>query len=102
MSSGLSRKELTDLCQVFQSFPGIRDVVVFGSRAKGTAKPGSDVDLAVKGASDSEIIRLSASLNEETTLPYFFDVVAFETITSHELREHIERVGVLIYSSANL
>ena len=56
------------------------------------------MDLAVKGCSDSEIILLSAALNEETTLPYFFDVVAHEKISSQDLLEHIARVGVLIYS----
>jgi uncharacterized protein len=53
--------------------------------------------LAVKGCSEDDAMRLSAVLNEETTLPYFFDVVIYETIQSSDLSEHIDRVGETIY-----
>jgi len=33
-------------------------------------------------------------LNEETTLPYFFDVINLEKIKSSNLIQHIERVGI--------
>lgn len=99
MSHGLSSDDLACLQRVFRSCLSLQEAILFGSRAKGTFHSGSDVDLAVKGCSDSEVIALSASLNEETVLPYYFDVVAVETITSPELLDHIERVGVLLYSS---
>ena len=74
---------------------------MFGSRAKGTFRAGSDVDLAVKGCSDSDVTLLSAALNEETTFPYFFDVVAYEKISNQELLAHIDRVGVTLYIKRN-
>lgn len=98
MNSGLSSSELDGLCQVLQSFPSVQEAVLFGSRATGTFRAGSDVDLAVKGGSDSDVILLSATLNEETTLPYFFDVVAHDEIKNQDLLEHIARVGVTIFS----
>lgn len=78
-------------------FPAIRESVLFGSRAKGTFSAGSDVDLALKGCSENDALQLSALLNEETTLPYFFDVVVYETIQNRDLSEHIDRVGLKIY-----
>jgi predicted nucleotidyltransferase len=98
VNSGLSSGELNDLCRVLQGFPSVQEAVLFGSRAKGTFRTGSDVDLAVKGCSDSDVVLLSAALNEETAFPYFFDVVAHEKISSQDLLDHIARVGVTVFS----
>jgi len=98
VNNGLSSEEMTCLCKVLQENLSVQEVILFGSRAKGTFHPGSDVDLAVKGCSDSDVISLSAALNQETILPYFFDVVAYEKISSFDLLDHIERVGVTLYS----
>jgi predicted nucleotidyltransferase len=97
MSSGLSQAEQDVIRKSIETLPSIREAVLFGSRAKGTFSAGSDVDLSVKGCSEEDAVRLSAILNEETTLPYFFDVVVYETIQSHDLIEHIDRVGLKIY-----
>ena len=97
MSSGLSPAEVDIICHAAKKLMSVREVVLFGSRAKGTFSTGSDVDLAVKGCSTDDAIRLSSILNEETTLPYFFDVVVYETIQSRDLIEHIDRVGMKIY-----
>jgi len=66
--------------------------ILFGSRAKGDYRQGSDVDLAIVG--DERWV--SYMLNEETPLPYFFDVIHLEKITNDALRRHIERVGKTI------
>lgn len=97
MNSGLSSEEMRTLCDALKMFPSVQTAVLFGSRAKGTFSRGSDVDLAVKGCSETEVIAVSATLNEEVPLPYFFDVVACERISSPDLLEHIHRVGVIIY-----
>jgi len=97
VNSGLSKEEMRTLCAALQMFPSVQKAVLFGSRAKGTFSEGSDVDLAVKGCSETEVIAVSAALNEETPLPYFFDVVACERISSPDLLEHINRVGIKIY-----
>ena len=68
---------------------------LFGSRAKGTYKAGSDIDIAIKGSNIDHklVMALSTRLNEETTMPYFFDIVHYDGITDPELRAHIDRVG---------
>ena len=73
---------------------------MFGSRAKGNYKIGSDVDLAIKGGRLTYEItaRLADCLNEDKPLPYFFDVVHYDAIAEPKLKEHIDRVGIDIYT----
>ncbi len=96
---GLLENDLTLIVRAATQLPEIQQVILFGSRAKGTQKPGSDVDLAIKGQDIAyeTAIRLASLLNEETPLPYFFDVVNYDAITEPQLLEHIDRVGVLIF-----
>ncbi len=68
---------------------GIKKSIVFGSRAIGREKRGSDVDIAIVG----DELKANYILNEETNLPYYFDVINLEKITNKELLEHIKRVG---------
>ena len=74
---GLLERDLQWIEKAIAKYPEIEEAVIFGSRAMGNYKKGSDVDLAVKGARiDRRIInRLSDDLNEEYPLPRFFDVV---------------------------
>jgi|GEM_PF-494321 len=99
MQYGLSQRNLNDIWDAFTHFPEIEQVLLFGSRAKGNYRPGSDVDLAVKGQSlhRRQINRLSDLLNEEYPLPYFFDVLHYETLANLDLVAHIDRVGKIIY-----
>jgi predicted nucleotidyltransferase len=96
---GLPESDLTLIAHAAKQFPEIHQVILFGSRAKGTHKPGSDVDLAIKGKNLAyeSAIRLASLLNEETPMPYFFDVVNYDAITEPQLIEHIDRVGVVIF-----
>ena len=49
---GLTLKELEILKYVFKNFDEIKEVILFGSRALGTHKTASDIDLAIKGNVD--------------------------------------------------
>lgn len=99
MGIGLQQEELAEIIRVLQDFPGIEEALIFGSRAKGSYKKGSDIDIAVKGSGiNHEVVAaLSFQLNEETTLPYFFDIIHYEEISEQELLAHIDRVGKYIY-----
>lgn len=101
---GLRESDLLFIGKALDQVAGLRKAVVFGSRAKGSHRPGSDVDLALFGDSVStdDLIRLSESLNELAPLPYRFDVVQYETITSADLRQHIDRVGECIWRNGIL
>jgi predicted nucleotidyltransferase len=94
---------MADFTAELRRVPEVDEAWVFGSRAKGTHKPGSDVDLAIGGprVDFAVVSRLRYRLNEETQLPYSFDVVDRSTIQSQELRDHIERVGLLVYKKGD-
>jgi predicted nucleotidyltransferase len=76
---------------------------MFGSRAKGNYKNGSDVDIALKGKLSFETItHINYLLNEETTMPYKFDVLNYHTIQDKDLIEHINRAGICFYQYSNM
>ncbi len=97
---GLKQEDIAEILRQINKFPQIEEVYLFGSRAKGNFKQGSDVDLAISGkqVDYSVVSGLSYALNEETVLPYFFDIVRYETIESEALIKHIDEYGVKISS----
>lgn len=99
---GLSADTIHRIAETVAHFPNVNAACLFGSRAKGCAKPGSDVDLALYGdqLTDDTCEVIHQILEEETNLPYFFDVVNYQTITRPEFREHIDRVAVEIYRAS--
>ena len=82
-----------------QQYPEIEQIVLFGSRALGNAKKGSDVDLAVVGTqvTQSLVDKLHVALEEDTLFPYFFDVVHLNTVQNPALREQIQAREYVIY-----
>jgi predicted nucleotidyltransferase len=96
---GLIDSDISNIHRIIKQFDNIDKVVIFGSRAKGNHKPGSDVDLALIGDQiDLETtLKMSYILNEETTMPYHFDVLALHTVQEPALIEHIQRAGIEIY-----
>ena len=99
MKYGLSDEQLTEICNIIGSYPQIEEAVIYGSRADGAYKEASDVDIAIKGekADQSIASKLKFYLEEETYLPFFFDVVAYDASTSAELKEQIKTKGKTIY-----
>ena len=95
--AGLQPFELDQLRSVFRRHPEISQVKVFGSRAKGTHQPSSDVDLALWGVADDLAAQAIALELDELSLPYNYDVKAFASIRLASLRKHIERVGTRIW-----
>jgi predicted nucleotidyltransferase len=95
--SGLSQKDLQEILRVLGAYPQIKRARLFGSRAKGTHSPGSDVDIALEGDITFDLVReVSRSLNQDSTMPYRFDILDYAAIESQELREHIDRVGIAL------
>ena len=92
---GLLARDITEMRSVFNKYPDIEAVMIFGSRALGNYKKGSDVDIAVKGRNldDAMIRAIAFELNEETQIPYFFDVLHYEALTNDALRQHIDEFG---------
>ena len=94
---GINQQEMAKIIAIFRHYPEINKVILFGSRAKGTSRSNSDIDLAVDGIiSDLQIEALAMEL-DELPLPYKFDVQAIAGIRNPALADHIDRVGVEIY-----
>lgn len=97
---GLSEEELSTLQNVFSNFDNISQVILFGSRAIRTNRKSSDVDLAIKGEDlgINTISKLKNILEEQTKLPYFFDIIIYDHINNQELKEQIDKYGVSIWN----
>lgn len=94
MRVGLTEQELELIRSTCRQVAGDTRVVLFGSRAMGTHRNNSDIDLALDGdVSPLQAERLAAELNE-LPLPYRFDVLALRSVTNTDLAAHITRVGV--------
>lgn len=95
---GLSETTVEKICKVFAEFPAIEKAVLYGSRAKGNFREGSDIDLTLYGVELSKDLRSNvACALDDLMLPYTIDLSVFDKLNHAELEEHIERVGVLFY-----
>lgn len=99
MRFGLSESEINIIRECLSKYPEIEKATIFGSRAKGNFKKGSDVDIALYGKKVTldTVTSVNYQLNEVAPLIYFFDIVIYNDIETKELKEHIDRVGVEIY-----
>jgi type I restriction enzyme S subunit len=101
MKYGLTETTVENICAVFTRFPEIEKAILYGSRAKGNFKTGSDIDLTLCGeALTSDLRSTIASALDDLLLPYTIDLSVFNELNHAKLREHIERVGVLFYERA--
>jgi predicted nucleotidyltransferase len=99
MRYGLTDDTIAQIINVLAKTIKIEKVILFGSRAMGNFREGSDIDLALKGEKldMADLINISSEL-EELDLPYYFDLLLFEKIENRDLTDLICRVGVTIYS----
>lgn len=97
---GLQHTDLENIIAIIQQQPEVEEAIIFGSRAKDNYKNGSDVDIALKGTGVNHKTTGSISyvLNEETLMPYKFDVLNYHTIANKDLVKHIDRAGVTFYN----
>jgi predicted nucleotidyltransferase len=95
---GLRDSDIESIRTVLRRYSDVDEAIVFGSRAMGNYKPGSDVDLAIKGnLKPSTATDINVELNERLPLPYKFDVLAYSEITHAPLIEHIDQFGKVLY-----
>jgi uncharacterized protein len=98
---GLSLATIARIQAVFARYPQVSQVVLYGSRAKGNARPGSDIDLTIKGEglTYDDLNRLEREL-DDLLLPYKIDVSLYAWLNHEGLLAHIDRVGVVFYDRA--
>jgi predicted nucleotidyltransferase len=100
MKYGLADKQLQEIIDTLAKVPQIEKALLFGSRAMGNFKKASDIDIAIMGEhADFRIAaHIKYELEEETNLPYFFDIIAYNTIDNNALKEHLHKYGKVIYT----
>jgi predicted nucleotidyltransferase len=102
MAFGLSNTQHEQINSIFSNYPQIESVLIYGSRAKGTHKPYSDIDLTIVGENINLTILQKIELElDDLMLPYKFDISEFKSIENKELLEHISRIGKVFYKTKN-
>ena len=98
---GLDLATQQQINQTFAVFPQIERVTLYGSRAKGNYRPGSDIDLAISahGMTQDQLCDLENRL-DDLLLPYKIDLCLIDQIDNPDVLAHIERVGQVFYPAA--
>lgn len=95
---GLKQSTIGKIASVFSQYPEIEKAVLYGSRAKGNYRHGSDIDLTLIGdtLSHAQLSRIETQI-DDLLLPYSVDLSLFKHIDNPDLVDHIKRVGVVFY-----
>jgi uncharacterized protein len=99
MKYGLPQSTVQKICAVLNRYPQVEKAILYGSRAKGNYKNGSDIDLTLRGSVDltlNVIYKILIDL-DELLLPYTIDLSIFTDIRDLDVIEHIQRVGITFY-----
>jgi predicted nucleotidyltransferase len=98
MRYGLKDRDIKAIGSVFARHRGIEKVVLYGSRAMGNYRNGSDIDLVLIGSNLSfeELLKIKGEL-DDLLLPYKIDLSLYSKINNEDLLEHIKRAGLTFY-----
>ena len=98
MEFGFKNEIIDRINSVFEKHPEIDKVIIYGSRAKGNYRTGSDIDLSMFGNNlNYDLIGKVSSEIDDLNTPYLFDISIFDLLNSPSLEEHIQRVGKTFY-----
>lgn len=101
MQYGIYDSTINIIDSIFQKYPGIKQVILYGSRAKGNYKNGSDIDLTLKvddSFTHDDLLKISNDF-DDSNIPYFVDVSIYENLSNPDLKAHIDRVGKVLFPS---
>ena len=95
---GINEAYSKRILELFNHLPANTEIILFGSRAKGNFREGSDIDIALKG-SEMGLEERDTLLNsyEELFLPWKLDIVLYALITEPDLKDHIDRMGKILH-----
>jgi uncharacterized protein len=98
MKFGLSTSALEKIQSVFKKYQEIEEVLIYGSRAKGNYREGSDIDITLKGEKLTHSLLASIEQDiDELNTPYLFDISIYHLLKSPSLIDHIDRIGQVLY-----
>ena len=96
--TGLSAETVAQIREGLSRFPEVERAVLFGSRAKGTFRQGSDIDLALVGEGvDWRLLGRIEMALDDLMLPYSFSLIELSSVTNEEVAAHVRRVGKTFY-----
>ncbi len=99
---GLNQQTIQKITDVFLQYKSIKKVIIYGSRAKGTHKIGSDIDLTLKGDISLSLLLKIENDIDDLLLPYKVDLSIYDQIDNSSVREHIDRIGEVFFERCNL
>ena len=103
MQFGLNDMELNALRQALAAFPEVEEAIIYGSRARGTNRVASDIDITLKGSNLTYLqLALIDAKIDDLYFPYLVDLSLFSKIKNTDLIESIEREGKVLYSNSVL
>ncbi|WP_028308134.1 nucleotidyltransferase domain-containing protein [Desulfitibacter alkalitolerans] len=99
MNFGITPKSMNMIINVLMNKKEVQKAAIFGSRSIGNYKNGSDIDIAIYGANITAdlVNEISVELNEKLPLPYYFDIVHYDSLKHDGLKEHIDKYGKSFY-----
>jgi predicted nucleotidyltransferase len=98
MKFGLKKNIIDEINNILSEFPEVESAVIYGSRAIGNYRPGSDIDLTFKEKNlNLKIINKIGLKLDDLFLPYTFDLSVFNQMENEDPIEHINRAGRLFY-----
>jgi predicted nucleotidyltransferase len=100
---GLSSAQIDTIKTILRPYAcDITEVCLFGSRANGTYRPCSDIDLVLKGSLTEKTLDHLWTLFAESSLPYKVDVKGYHLIAYPPLKRHIETVMQVLLTQQDL
>ena len=95
---GLPQRTFKELKTLLSSFEKIDKAVIYGSRAMGSHHAGSDIDITLigDGLNLQDLERIAGAL-DESAIPYKIDLSILKLISHPELKDHIARVGKVLF-----
>ena len=101
MNHGLTTTTVERLQSVLAHYPEVEKAVLYGSRARGTHRPGSDIDLTLCGGElDHTLLTRMDNELDDLLLPYQIDLSLMSSLSHPALLDHIRRVGVVLYEKS--
>ncbi|MFZ4561071.1 MAG: nucleotidyltransferase domain-containing protein [Saprospiraceae bacterium] len=102
MMYGLKTETIHAIQEVLLTYPEVEKAILYGSRAKGNYRPGSDIDLTLTGETlNLTILQKIEHELDDLLLPYKIDLSLLKHIQNTDLLDHIQRVGKVFYEKVN-
>ena len=98
MIPGIPQADSQQQLELIRSHPHVQKVVLYGSRALGRQRAGSDIDICLVAPSMTlgELLELGAAL-DDLLLPWNVDLQLRHLIAHEGLLSHLDRAGQLLW-----